>query len=255
MTESDAFGAAETARYLNTPWKVETFDCVPSVMDISRKRAIKGVTFCAAIAASQTKGRGRNNRVFFSPSGSGLYMSAVLGGSFEPKTCGRITAFAAVATARAIERLCDLKVDIKWVNDLYFGEKKLCGILTESALLSAGGAFEYVCVGIGVNLKKSDFPTELKSVVTDLESAGGKTVGRCRLAAEILNELFFAEFEVKNAAFMDEYRARSCVIGKTVAVNSEYEAKVVGIDDDCALILERDDKTIKFSAGEVSLKL
>ncbi|MBR3862676.1 MAG: biotin--[Clostridia bacterium] len=95
-------------------------------------------------------GRGRKGRSFFSPDGTGIYMSLLLRPQIHAELALRITTVAAVSVCQAIEKLSSRKPGIKWVNDIYMDGRKVCGILTETALAS-GGRLEYAVLGIGVN--------------------------------------------------------------------------------------------------------
>lgn len=200
----------------------------------------------AVLAETQTAGRGRLGRPFFSPPGSGLYLSALL----RPATLdpGRITTLAAVVTAEAIEEICGLEVAIKWVNDLFFEGKKLCGILTEGA----GNGF--AILGIGINVSNRAFPPELAPIATSLERACGKVADRNRLAASILAKLKNAD--PCSAAHMAEYRRRSLVLGREVGLPNGERVRAVGIDDDGALcVVGADGTPRRIATGEVSIKL
>lgn len=102
----------------------------------------------------------------------------------------KITAAAAVAVCRAVEKVCKVSLGIKWVNDLYLGEKKVCGILTEAVSDFETGDIELVVVGIGINLKepKDGFPKELGDIAGTVLKEG-EHVDRNLLVAEIVNEL------------------------------------------------------------------
>ncbi len=255
LNNNDVLSAAKVRKYLNTDWQVQVLDETTSTNDDAKRAAALGKDNLAVIADRQTKGRGRLNRAFSSPSGKGLYMSAIIRPNLAFADCGKITAYVAVAAARAVEALCGKSVQIKWVNDLYMDGKKICGILTEGSMGMEGGSLEYAVVGIGINVAKNSFASELAEIATDVETESGVKIDRCALAAKVLDGLKNAEREIKSGAFVKEYKDRSCVIGKEVTVNGDYTAAVKDIDDDCNLIIERDGKTVRFFAGEVSLKI
>ena len=146
--------SAEIRRFLRDAAKgfePETFDTVDSTNSIARQRAAAGACEgLTLIASSQTTGRGRKGRNLFSPDGTGIYMSVLLRPQASPQIALRITTMAAVSVCQAIEGLCSREPGIKWVNDIYMDGRKVCGILTETAL-AAGGRLEYVVLGIGVN--------------------------------------------------------------------------------------------------------
>ena len=251
LKNKDVLHPAVVRHHLSTDWQVETTSAVTSTNDEAKKRAAAGETRYAVLADRQTAGRGRLSRTFFSPPGAGLYLSAVI--KPHEHNAGRLTAYAAVCAARAVEELCGAPVQIKWVNDLYMNGKKICGILTEGSVSLEGGALEYAVVGIGINCRRVPLPAELYDTVTSVEQESGVAISRPQLAAKILDALSLAEGVLPD--FMDEYRARNIVCGKTVTVNGQYEAKAVEILDNGALVLERDGERTAFAAGDISVKV
>src|SRR5687767_289106 len=127
------------------------------------------------IAREQTRGRGRLDRSWHSARDAGLYLSIVLRPRFELASWPLINLAAALAVHDAIFRTCDLKVDIKWPNDVCVRDQKLCGILAETVETEIGLA---AIVGIGINLRDENFPAELKPHATSLRSATGVDVNR-----------------------------------------------------------------------------
>src|SRR5687767_1387581 len=138
------------------------------------------------IAREQTRGRGRLDRSWHSPKDAGLYLSLVLRPQFELARWPLINLAAALAVHDAIFRTCDLKVDIKWPNDICADDRKLCGILAETVETEIGVA---AIVGIGINLHDQDFPAELEPYATSLRSAAGIDVNRDLLVNELLKAL------------------------------------------------------------------
>ena len=122
------------------------------------------------IANRQSAGRGRLGRSFFSPGEKGIYMSVLLRPEIELERAVLITSMAAVAVARAIERVSDIPAKIKWVNDIFLNRKKVCGILTESGINAETGKLEYAVLGIGVNVGSMEFPEELKGIATSVSN-------------------------------------------------------------------------------------
>ena len=100
------------------------------------------------LASQQTAGRGRLGRRFESPAGKGVYLSLVLRPSLPMTEAQAVTVSAAVAVCRAVKKLCGLELGIKWVNDLYYNGKKVCGILTEAGADLESGQLEWLVVGI-----------------------------------------------------------------------------------------------------------
>ncbi len=207
------------------------------------------------IADRQTAGRGRMERRFSSESG-GLYMSILLPLA-DPSRIGLITTYAAVAAARAIEALAPVDVKIKWVNDLYVGGKKLCGILAEGGERLTGGE-KFAVLGIGVNLSNR-LPDELSAIATALCDECEVAVTPEALASEILEQ--FKNFdEEKCHEHLDEYRHRCMILGKKIDVvphcGKKYEAVALEILHNGALLVKRlsDGEEITVFSGEVSVR-
>ena len=210
------------------------------------------------IAESQSGGRGRRGRSFFSPEHSGVYMTYVLRPKLLADRAVMITSMAAVAVARAIEAVADVDVRIKWVNDLYINDRKACGILCEASMDFESGQLEYVVLGIGINVGSMRFPEELKDIATSIENECGQPVSRNRLIAEISNQLEDLYGQLETGEFMAESRARSNVIGRDVLVmrgDERFTARAVDIDDRGRLVIQTDSDLRRVDSGEVSLKL
>ena len=212
------------------------------------------------IAEEQTGGKGRLGRSFFSPTGSGIYMSLLLRPKVEATKALLITTAAAVAVAEAIEAVSHKDAKIKWVNDIFIDEKKVCGILTEASLGMENGGVEYAVLGIGINVKepKGGFPKEIKDIATSIFKDANTDV-RSQLIAEIL-ERFWDYYQVLcEKTYMEEYKRRSFLIGRRITVISGEErrdATALEINDDCQLKVRMDDgEECILSTGEVSIKL
>ena len=151
-----------------------------------------------------------------------------------------------------------MKADIKWVNDLYVNDRKICGILCEAGLGMEAGRLEYAVVGIGVNTARMQFPPELKDIATSIGNECTEAPERNRLIAEILNETEALLGDLGTGHFLAESRKRSNVIGRTVTViegDKRYPAKAVDIDDQGRLVIETPEGRTCLNYGEVSLKL
>ena len=232
-----------------------------STNDELKRRAAGG---CPAgtvlIAERQTGGKGRLGRSFYSPPRGGLYMSVLLRPSIPASECMAVTACTAVAVAAAVEQICGRRAEIKWVNDIMLDGKKLCGILTEGALSAETGLFEYLVIGIGVNVASAGFPEELREVAASM-FGDVENPPRAAVAAAILNLLYDKLKMLPQRTFMEEYRARSCVIGKEIimtdfaAGGAKSMARALDVDDDGGLIVEMPDGVRKLHSGEVSVRV
>lgn len=203
------------------------------------------------IAEEQTGGRGRRGNSFYSPSGTGLYMTVIL----RPKEADTelMTICAGCGVCMAIEALTDKKPLIKWVNDLYLDGKKICGILSEATFDYEAKTLDSVVVGIGINISTSDFPDGLE------QKAGkvGASVGRAELAAKV-TECFFECMERTREENIADYKSRSFVLGREVGFvkdGKEHRAMAVDIDMKGQLIVESENGVMTLNSGEISVKL
>lgn len=234
------------------------YDTLESSNRTAKTLALEGAPHgTMVLTGQQTAGRGRLGRRFESPAGKGVYLSLVLRPGLPMTEAQAVTVSAAVAVSRAVKKLCGLDLGIKWVNDLYYNGKKVCGILTEAGADLESGQLEWLVVGIGLNLtsRPEDWPEELRPVAGSLYPGGPAPVSRAALAGEIARQLLALcpEFDC-----LDEYRARCFVPGHWVTVctgGESYAAKAVAIDDAGRLIVERESgRTEALCHGEVSIR-
>ncbi|MDR0434143.1 MAG: biotin--[acetyl-CoA-carboxylase] ligase [Gracilibacteraceae bacterium] len=210
------------------------------------------------LADCQSRGKGRDGREFFSPAGTGAYISVLLRPFRGPAPL--ITVAAAVAVSQAIEEVCSLETRIKWVNDIFRGDKKVCGILAESSLYHETEDLDYVVLGVGVNISPppAGFPAELSGIAGYLYDLAPAWDVRSALTAEILNKFFAAYANLEERAYMAEYRRRSNLLGRGVLClegGRSYPARALAINDDGELIVSLEDGTRKaLSSGEVRVR-
>ncbi len=261
--DNTAVCAAGIKKYLKNDngIDVSVFKTVPSTNTLAKKAAeAGGREKSVIIAEAQTAGRGRLGRSFFSPNGSGIYMSIILRPSISFADTPLITTAAAVAVCLAIEQTFSLSPKIKWVNDIFLNGKKICGILTEGAVDIESGKFDYAVLGIGINLTapKGGFPEELQAIADGLLRKCNSQ-DKSRLIAAVIDCFFNIYEDISSRRFLDDYRARSLILGKTVRFiknNEEYCGTALSIDDNAALTvkLPRGDN-LCLCAGEVSVRL
>lgn len=212
------------------------------------------------LSEEQTAGRGRFQRKFFSPSNNGIYMSVILRPNIELSKAIHITTSAAVSVCRAIENLTNKRPKIKWVNDIFLDEKKICGILTEASGNFESGRVENVVVGIGINFKtkEADFPDDIKGVAGSIFEGEEPNITRNQLVAEILNELLYMCDNLEDKSIMQEYKVLSFVLGKKVSFlknNRLNKAKAVDISDEGALVVQYENGDLDYlNSGEISIK-
>lgn len=247
-------------KYLKIPLAVKILEQTESTNSDARKLT-ENPDFdeTLIIAKEQTNGRGRMGRSFFSPSG-GLYMSLLLKPDFSADKTVHITTAAAVSVIRAISKVFKIESSIKWVNDIYFRDKKVCGILTE-AKISSLGKTDFAILGIGINITKpvGGFPKEIENIAGELISQIHNDED-CRLAAEIVNE-FYSLYKrgLCSDDYIEEYRLHSFILGKSISVtkiiNGESRiATAINIDDNFRLTVRYDDGSFEtLESGEVTI--
>ena len=249
----------KSAFALNFPYAdLEVFSEIDSTNTRAKLEARErnGKTPKFFIAERQSAGRGRLGRSFLSEEG-GLYMSYLSYPTLSVSDAIKLTAYAAVALCETVSELTWLNPKIKWVNDVFIGEKKLAGILTEGQFDPSGQCFEYAVLGIGVNISKVDFG-ELSAIATDLESECGFLPDITEIAVRLSEKLL--RFEDSDASeYMQKYCELSMLSGRRVKVIlplGEYFATVCGINPDGSLKIICDSGEIKdLRSGDVSIKL
>jgi len=187
----------------------------------------------------------------------GVYLSILLRPN-ETTHTDIITTQAAVAVCEAIEAVCDKNPGIKWVNDVYLNDKKICGILTEAVTDIESGSIEWMVVGIGVNFTApaEGFPAELANKAGAL-FAREATTSRNRFIAEIIKGMI--KPTASRGQMLTAYKSRLMMLGKKIKVmnaQESYSATALDIDQNARLIVQKQDGTVvTVSSGEVSLLL
>lgn len=252
-------------KYLNDDLKkldITVKQSVTSTNTLLKERANEGAgEGCMMIANEQTKGRGRVGHSFYSPDGTGVYMSLLLRPEmFSEGQAVRITTIAAVAVCEAVEAVSEEKAEIKWVNDIFVRGKKVCGILTEGSFDMESGKLDYAVLGTGINVYEPEggFPGDIDHIAGAVFTEQQRDV-KNRLIAEFLNRFFYYYRKEDYTEYVTAYRSRSMVIGKEVSCilgESRRDAKVLDIDDECHLIVQYGDGSVdSYSSGEISVKV
>lgn len=242
--------------------KIQAFESLDSTNNYLKKLASGGAPEgTVVIADEQTAGRGRMGRSFASAPGCGIYMSMLL----RPEGCTAdcapgLTAVAAVAVCRAIEKVCGRAPGIKWINDLYLRGKKICGILCESSVKD--GRVNYAVLGIGLNVttRAKEFPEELRETAGSLYTQTGFVFERGKLIAAIIAELssLYSVWLEGPSVCHAEYKRRCIVLDRQITVSSpggELEAVAENISSDYGLVLRLPNgerRTVH--SGEVSIR-
>lgn len=245
--------------YLITDCDILEFDSLASTNDTAKELGLEGKREnTVIIAKAQTAGRGRLGRSFFSPESSGIYMSILLRPTVSSEDITLITPAAAVAVNEALTEICGVDTKIKWVNDIYKDNKKICGILCESTFLD-GGYFSVLGIGINLYTPQDNFPDEIKNIAGTISDAPIESSIREKLIAKIIDNFNFYYKNLIKKEFMSIYREKSNLIGKTVSFSrdkKEITGMVLDIDDNARLIVKvNENEVLSLFAGEVSVKM
>lgn len=264
LTENNSLVSAQSVeKFIETDnIKIEYLDSVTSTNTLVKKAAENGEKEgYVLLAAEQTAGRGRLGRSFSSQNGTGVYFSILLRPDMKPSDSLLITTCAAVAVAKAIEKNTGKLTHIKWVNDIYMHDRKVCGILTEASFDLENGRLAYAVLGIGINMffSENSLPDEIKDIAGSVfdKMPNGDDVSR--IVADVIN-IFMQEYKVLvGKHFLFDYCSRSYLDGKNIKVikpDCEKDAVALEIDDDFRLRVKYPDGSEELlSTGEVSTKI
>lgn len=231
-----------------------------STNNYARSLAAQGYPHGTAVIADfQNGGKGRRGRSFFSPKGCGIYLSLILRPQLTADRAVMITSAAAVAVCRTVELFTSRTPQIKWVNDVFIENKKICGILTEASTDFESRNVEYAVLGVGVNLFPSpDLPQELIEIVGAVFGEDETAVSRNEFAAALISNLLHLCSQPEPTEFMAEYRGRSMIIGEKINVigaGGTSPATALGINDCGGLIVRFDSgEEAVLDSGEVSIR-
>ena len=253
LENSDVLSKQGIAYYLTEEIDIFSYKTIDSTNTQMKKLAINGgKNHSVIVSEEQSAGRGRFGRSFYSPAQKGVYMSVLLKTGDSLQNATMITIKTAVAVRRAIAKLYDIEVAIKWVNDLYYRGKKVCGILSEAISNFESGMIEAIIIGIGINVSTDNFPLEIASIATSL---GLQEANRNQFIAEILNQLF-AIIDEDFKLVLNEYRMASCVLHKQITFNQkgeQFTGLVREINDLGNLVVSSNGAEMVLTAGEVSI--
>ena len=204
------------------------------------------------LSTCQTAGRGRFQRPYYSPSQGGIYMSLHIQPNLHYEKLPSYTLLVAAAVYKAIKNLTMIEVDIKWVNDIYFKNKKIAGILTEAMTSVETGLVTDVIIGLGINFAIEDFPEDLK------EKAGSLFMPPAPITRnELISEIWRCFYQTASEELLYLYKEHSLVLGRKVSfIQDQTKKKGVAkdISDKGQLLIQLDDQTeIWLNSGEISL--
>ncbi|HEM6081922.1 TPA: bifunctional biotin--[acetyl-CoA-carboxylase] ligase/biotin operon repressor BirA [Streptococcus suis] len=204
------------------------------------------------LAPHQNKAKGRFGRPFYASKSGGIYMSLRLSPNVPFLEFKPYTILAAAAVVRAIQSLCDLDVQIKWVNDIYLGQKKVAGILTEAISSMENQRVTDVIIGVGINVHIDDFPKELQQAAGNLFDDQPPFTRN-----QLITAIWKAFLETDEKDLIALYKEKSLVVGQQVSFvenQVEFKGKAIAVTDTGNLVIQLDNGKAKIiSSGEISL--
>ena len=241
--------------------RVECYESIDSTNDAAKGLALKGTPDGTVVVAEhQTRGKGRLKRSWLAPSGENILFSVVFYPEIRIDLVFRLTMLASIAVVRAIRRICRVDAKIKWPNDVYIHEKKVCGILTEfSADLDS---VQYAVVGIGLNVNfETSKNSEIEDIATSLMEECGEKVSRLSVLTALLEELdllYSSFFKTGGDGLEKEWNRYSMVVNRDVKIISGQDKKrgiAKGINKYGHLILENENgQNEEIVCGDLSLR-
>lgn len=262
--EDDTLSALGIQQYLRGEalcLNLQTVDCTASTNSDLKLLAQQGASAgTVLVAGQQTGGRGRRGRSFFSPPGTGVYISLLLRPQLQMQQAVLFTTAASVAVCRAVEKLTGQTPQIKWVNDVFINGKKVCGILTEAAADLETGMVEYAVLGLGLNVTEpvGGFPPEVARVAGSIFKEPQGNV-KNRLTAEVLNQLANLLQNPAGPDIYSDYKSRQLLLGHKVTFEQngvQQTATAVDVARDYGLVVQLPNGQQRvLSSGEVSCRL
>lgn len=252
LVSDETLCAGAIKAMLDKPHEVITLDKVNST-----NTYLRGGEFpsgCIVLSSEQSEGRGRRGKSFASPKGAGVYFSFILKDALPLESMWAVTFIAAVSVAKTL-RSYGADAQIKWVNDVYLGEKKVCGILTEVTIDAEARASRDIIVGIGINLKKAAYPEEIKNIAVSLEEVG-ISARAGEVAAKVINcfDKLYDDFDIPY--ILREYRELCFILGREIVYTEsdcKHSAVAKEILDNGNLAVEENGERHILSSGEISI--
>src|SRR5665213_1454049 len=238
-----------------------SFSEVTSTNDTASELIVKGAPEGTLVTAeAQTKGRGRQERVWTTSMGKALAFSLILKPKMDIRQIPGITLAAAVAVAQTLEGY-GLKPQIKWPNDVLLKGGKVCGILTEMGPRYDNRLSVILGIGINLNQKAGDFPLAIRPLATSVLRASGRKVDRIEFLQKLmfrLETVYGLMNQKRFAKVLAEWRKRSVTLGQWVRVtegSKKFEGKVADVDANGFLLVRREKgKVERVVSGDIEIK-
>jgi len=199
----------------------------------------------------QILGKGRNERIWNSNKGDNLLFSLLIKDAHLVNKGGLLSLIASISIAQFLEQQNLKDIWVKWPNDVYVGDKKICGILLE------GQVPNYVIIGIGLNVNQIDFIGEYRTTPTSIKKELGKNINIGSIKDEIYSLLInnLNNLETSFNGYLNYFNNHNYLNNKEVSFikdNMKLVGKVIGIDENYNLIIESNNQKYRISSGEIT---
>jgi BirA family biotin operon repressor/biotin-[acetyl-CoA-carboxylase] ligase len=231
----------------------EEVDSTNSVLLTSKEFEKHGTVL---LAEQQSKGRGRKERTWTSNSFQNLTFSILLLKKFKENRINIVNLATSLAVAQSIENLYQLKVTLKWPNDILVNGRKAAGILLEST--SKGNKIEKVIIGVGINANQTNFSGKFNITPTSIRNEFREQISREKLLSEILNnfEEILESSHYNPEKILSDWKSRCKMLGEKIKIEEDGKTKIgifEDVDENGFLVLKTGDKQEKIHFGDVSL--
>lgn len=229
------------------------FETIDSTNTYLKENYEKLDNFTFVSADFQSAGRGRNNRNWKSEKGENLLFSLLIK---DKALIDKFSSLSVISAFSIIKALNLEHLSIKWPNDIYYKDSKLCGILLEAVTRNE---IECLIIGIGLNVNQREFVGEYKRAPTSLYQITNQTQDMKIIKDKIFNQLYNDFMKVKEGYdFYNDIKEYDYLKDREVYAEIDNEVKrikVIGIDSDYSLKVLKDNKTYNLSSGEVTFHL
>jgi len=243
---------------------VDFFNSVDSTNNVAkRKNFFSNEKYYLAVSREQTDGKGRMGRSFFSPKDKGIYMSLAIKLNMHIDKITKLTTATSVFVVKALKEVVGIDTQIKWINDIYYDDKKVCGILTESINDVETGIIDTIIVGIGINLYPCNndiLPVDIKNMVGTILKGNNECLDfdRNELVANIINQILSNIYSINDFGLRDIYKKHSLILNENIVytINGEERLGIaIDIDENGGLLIKNDcGEIITLSSGEISVR-
>ncbi|MCI6696084.1 MAG: biotin--[acetyl-CoA-carboxylase] ligase [Erysipelotrichaceae bacterium] len=229
------------------------FETIDSTNTYLKENYEKLDNFTFVSADFQSAGRGRNNRNWKSEKGENLLFSLLIK---DKALIDKFSSLSVISAFSIIKALNLEHLSIKWPNDIYYKDSKLCGILLEAVTINE---IECLIIGIGLNVNQREFVGEYKRTPTSLYQITNQSQDMRLLKDKIFNQIYYDFTKVKEGYdFYNDIKEYDYLKDRKVyaEINNEVQQiKVIGIDSDYSLKVLKDNKIYNLSSGEITFHL